>query len=204
MRVEIWAVAATALTLTGCSGSTIVNNDEPRPEPPPAPAPAPPPLSGTNLVNGFFYGAPVNGVTQYFFTTPSGRWQCAIVPRVQAGCQATGGDGLDIPGAPETVLDAAGEETAPTAVVVGRDGDPAFIAVEGTPFAPDPGPANTLGFNQVLAVAGFRCNVQEVSGISCVSERSRRGFTFSAEGFTPQYVDVPAGAPITPPTSPTG
>jgi hypothetical protein len=203
MRVELWAVAA-ALALTGCGGPTVVNNDEPRPETPQAAPPPPPPLNNTNLVNGFYYGAPVNGTTQYFFTTPSGRWQCHIVPRVQAGCQATGGDDLDIPGAPETVLDATGEEATPNAVVVSRDGDPAFIAVEGTPFAPDPGPANTLGFNQVLAVAGFRCNVQEATGISCVSERSRRGFTFSAEGFMPQYVDVPAGAPITPPTSPTG
>ena len=57
-----------------------------------------------------------------------------------------------------------------------------------------PGPANSLQFNRILAAAGFRCNVQE-SGVSCLSESSGKGFTFSAEGFTPQYTDVPAGAP---------
>lgn len=202
MRVEFWAVTTAALTVTACSAPTVVNDDSPRPEAPAVSTPhTPPPGNTTNLVNGFYYGAPAGGVTQYFFTTPSGRWQCAVVPRVQAGCQATGGDALDIAGAPETVLDAAGEETAPNAIVVGRDGEPAFVAVDGTPFAPDPGPANTLEFNQILAVAGFRCNVQEVSGISCLSERSGRGFTFSTEGFTPQYTDVPPGAPIAPPTT---
>jgi hypothetical protein len=51
-----------------------------------------------------------------------------------------------------------------------------------------------LRFNRILAAAGFRCNVQE-SGVSCLSETSGKGFTFSAEGYTPQYTDVPANAP---------
>ncbi len=49
-------------------------------------------------------------------------------------------------------------------------------------FGLDPGPATVLPFNRILAVAGFRCNVQEATGISCMSELTGKGFTFSAEG----------------------
>ena len=52
-----------------------------------------------------------------------------------------------------------------------------------------------LPFNRILAVAGFRCNVQESSGISCLSETSGAGFTFSAEEYATSYVDVPPDAP---------
>jgi hypothetical protein len=31
--------------------------------------------------------------------------------------------------------------------------------------------------------------------VSCQSEASGKGFTFSADGYTPQYTDVPANAP---------
>ncbi|TFV58028.1 hypothetical protein E4P42_13335 [Mycobacterium sp. PS03-16] len=206
MRVltRITVAVAAAMVLAGCGGPVVVNTDEPRPTPSgPPPAPAPPPLNTTNLVNAFYFAAPVDGLTRYFFTTPSGRWDCAIIPRVQAGCQATDGGGLGVTGAPETVLDAAGEETEPNAVVIGREGDPMFLALADTPFTPDPGPANVLQFNQVLAAAGFRCNIQEVSGVSCLSELTRRGFSFSTEGFTPTYTEVPPGAPIAPPTTTT-
>ena len=45
---------------------------------------------------------------------------------------------------------------------------------------------------KVLIVSGFRCNVQEATGIACASEVSGNGFTFSADGFTLQYTDLPA------------
>ncbi|MGE2716907.1 hypothetical protein ACQI4L_22855 [Mycolicibacterium litorale] len=206
MRASTVISAALAATvLAACTGPTVVTTDEPGPAASATPtAPPPPPLNTTNLVNAFYFGAPVDGFTQYFFTTPSGRWECVIVPRVQAGCQAADGAALGIEGAPETVTDAAGEETPPTAIVVGRDGEPAFVAVEDATFTPADATAQVLRFNQVLAVAGFRCNVQEASGVSCLSERSGRGFTFSAEGYAPQYTEVPAGAFVAPPTSTTG
>jgi hypothetical protein len=47
----------------------------------------------------------------------------------------------------------------------------------------------------ILAAAGFRCNVQEATGVSCLSEFSDKGFTFSADGFAPQYTDFPMDAP---------
>ena len=90
---------------------------------------------------------------------------------------------------------AAGEPTAPNAIVVERQGDAQFVALERPEFTLASGPANDLEFNRILAAAGFRCNVQEQFGVSCVSEPSGKGFTFSAEGFTPQYTDVPPNAP---------
>ena len=82
----------------------------------------------------------------------------------------------------------------PPLVAVDREGDPQFVALEQPEFWLVPGPANALQFNKILAAAGFRCNVQE-SGVSCRSETSGKGFTFSARGYTPQYTDVPANAP---------
>ncbi len=52
-----------------------------------------------------------------------------------------------------------------------------------------------MPFNKILAAAGFRCNVQETAGVSCLSEFSGKGFTFSADGVAPQYTDVPAEVP---------
>ena len=40
-------------------------------------------------------------------------------------------------------------------------------------------------------MARFRCNIQEETGVSCLSEQSGDGFTFSADGFVPQYTEVP-------------
>lgn len=195
--------ALAAATLAACTGPAVITTDDAGPAVSASPTAIPPPLNSANLVNAFQFGAPVDGFTQYFFTTPSGRWECAVVPRVQAGCQAADGAAPGIKGAPESVTDAAGEQTEPNAIVITRDGEPAFVALEDAPFRPDSGTAGVLQFNQILAVAGFRCNVQEASGVSCVSERTRRGFTFSAEGFTPQYTDVPAGAVVAPPTTTT-
>jgi hypothetical protein len=139
----------------------------------------------------------VGDITGYYFTTPSGKWKCAILSHAKAGCQSSSSwqSGLGIEGAPESVPDAAGEDTTPNAIVVDRDGDPQFVALEQPEFWLDPGPANALQFNRILAAAGFRCNVQEASGVSCLSETSGKGFTFSADGYAPQYTDVPAGAP---------
>jgi hypothetical protein len=190
------ATLATALLALGCSSDHIVNTDDsPAAPPPPAAAPAPPPPSNAHLVDAFDYVAyPPTGTT-YYFTSPSGTWSCAIVPRVKAGCQSTDWpSSMGITGEPESVVDATGASVPPNALVIDHDGDAHFAATEQPEFAPDPGPANELPFNRILAAAGFRCNVQEV-GVSCLSERSGKGFTFSADGFAPQYTDVPPGAP---------
>ncbi len=181
----------------GCSDVTVINTGEHPAQTATAPTATPStPPSNAHLVNAFDYVGHVGDTTGYYFTTPSGKWRCAILTRTKAGCQASSSwqSGLGIPGQPESVSDAAGQDTTPNAIVVDRDGDPQFVALEQPEFWLEPGPANALQFNRILAAAGFRCNVQE-SGVSCQSEASGKGFTFSAEGFTPQYTDVSANAP---------
>jgi hypothetical protein len=199
IRRNLVLLAAVALAISACTGDRIINNSDPRPETPTAvtTAPATTPISNVHLVNAFHYVAHVGEMTGYYFTTPSGKWRCAILSHTKAGCQASSSwrSGLGIQGAPESVPDAAGQDTAPNAIVVDREGDPQFIALAQPEFWLDPGPAKALQFNRILAAAGFRCNVQEESGVSCLSETSGKGFTFSQEGYTPQYTDVPAGAP---------
>jgi hypothetical protein len=190
------ALVFAALVAASCSGESVVNTGEPPPHTTAAPTAAPStPPSNAHLVNAFDYVAHVGDTTGYYFTTPSGKWRCAILTHDRAGCQASSGwqSGLGIPDEPDSVPDAAGQAATPNAIVVDRDGDPQFVALEEPEFWLDPGPAKALQFNKILAAAGFRCNVQE-SGVSCQSETSGKGFNFSAEGYTPQYSDVPANA----------
>jgi hypothetical protein len=191
------AVAAAMLAIAGCSGERIVNTSESPAQIASGPSTAAPTASSNvHLVNAFDYVAHVGDVTGYYFTTPSGKWRCAILTRTNAGCQASSSwqSGLGIAGEPDSVPDPTGQATTPNAIVVDRDGDPLFVALRQPEFWLVPGPANALQFNKILAAAGFRCNVQE-SGVSCQSETSGKGFTFSAKGYAPQYTDVPANAP---------
>lgn len=196
-KLRVVVLIAVAVLGASCSGARIVNTGDPPAATPASTSttPSPPPSSNAHLANAFDYVP--QGRAGYFFTTPSGRWACAIVTRVKAGCQsaAKSGSALGITGEPESVPSAAGEPTTPNAIVVNREGDAQFVALEEPEFLLEFGPANVLPFNRILAAAGFRCNVQEQFGVSCVSEVSGKGFTFSAEGFTPQYTDVPPNAP---------
>jgi hypothetical protein len=201
IRQKLGALSAATvamLAIAGCSDTTVINTSEPPAQTATAiPTAAPStPSSNVHLVDASDYVAHVGEITGYYFTTPSGKWRCAILTRIKAGCQASSGwqSGLGIDGEPDSVPDAAGQETTPNAVAVDRDGDPRFVALEQPEFWLQTGKANVLQFNRILAAAGFRCNVQE-SGVSCQSETSGKGFTFSAEGYTPQYTDVPADAP---------
>ena len=54
----------------------------------PTATPSTPP-SNVHLVNAFDYVAHVGDITGYYFTTPSGKWRCAILARTKAGCQAS-------------------------------------------------------------------------------------------------------------------
>lgn len=187
IRRDVAAFFAVAILAAGCADEPIINTPEP-PAQTGSAAPAAPstPASNAHLANAFDYVAHVGDTTGYYFTTPSAKWRCAILTHLKAGCQAASSwqSGLGVPDEPEST----------NAIVVDRDGDPQFLALEQPEFWLDPGPAKALPFNRILAAAGFRCNVQE-AGVSCQSEASGKGFTFSAEGFTPQYTDVPAEAP---------
>jgi len=176
------------VAVAGCSNHAVINTPESRPEtatPAPTAASSTPP-SNAHLANAFNYVGHVGEITGYYFTTPSGKWRCAILTRTKAGCQAASSwqSGLGVEGEPEST----------NAIVVDEQGDPQFVTLDQPEFSLVSGSAKALQFNRILAAAGFRCNVQE-SGVSCLSETSGKGFTFSADGFLPQYTDVPANAP---------
>lgn len=194
--LSVLPLVTAAVTGVGCDSGTIVNTDEARPTTQ-ATTSAPPPLASrpTNdtLVNAFDYAAPQSdGQTAYYFTSPSKRWVCGIVPREAAGCQSSTGSTIPVKGAPSTVPGLDGTDGAPNAIQVGRVAEPQFATLDAPGYARVPGPAVVLPFGKVLIVSGFRCNVQETTGISCASEVTGKGFTFSADGFTLQYTDLPA------------
>jgi len=194
---------ALAAPVAGCSSGAVVNTGETPPRTPAPTTTAVPVYGTTNLVNAADYAISVDGRTGYYFTTPSGRWACAILPRDRAGCESSSGLSARLPitGAPDVTVD--GEATAPNAIAVDRDHDAGFLALEESLFSVDPdsvdsttdseadGEVETLPFGKVLAVAGFRCNVQEETGVSCVRELTGKGFTFSGDGYTLTYTDIP-------------
>ena len=197
-RSALVAAVVTA-ALAGCGSPTIVNTGEPWT---PAETSAPPPglpahTSNRTLADASEYYVVTETPKVYRFATPSGRWQCEIVPHVSAGCRPATSSTLGIAGAPTAVPGADGEPTAPDTILIDRGSDVRFAATAtdtetATDAAADAeAPIATLPFGKVLGVAGFRCNVQEATGVSCGSESSAKGFTFSAEGFTAVYTDVP-------------
>ena len=110
----------------GCSGETVINTGEPPAQTPAAPTAAPStPPSNAHLANAFDYVAHVGDTTGYYFTTPSGKWRCAILTARQGGLpvrRASWPSGLGIPGEPDSVPDAAGQAATPNAIVVDARG----------------------------------------------------------------------------------
>lgn len=183
---------AAAATLTGaCTSGAVINNDDVA-APRPVTTTTPPPQFGTaNLVDASSFLIKSEGRSGYYFTTPSGRWNCAIVPHEQAGCELAAGlsAGTGIATAPTEVPDGSGATARPNAITVDREHDARFVALGSPVFSASTAPV--LPFGKVLAVAGFRCNVQEETGVSCVRELTGKGFTFSGDDFALRYTDVP-------------
>lgn len=188
------AIAAPATT--GCSSSVVKTGDATTtPEPSSAPT-APTRPSNEKLVNAFDYYVNSDDRAGYYFVTPNGSWRCVIVPHNWVGCQgASGAARIGIAGAPATVTDDTGDKTgqpvAPNAIVASTLRDPGFAFIPADQFKPASGTAKTLPYNKVLAAAGFHCNVQELVGVSCLSEEADNGFTFTSDKFSWQYTDVP-------------
>jgi hypothetical protein len=186
-------VAAAVLALTACANPIVTTNDTTQQTAPSAPATVSTRPSNDKLVNAFDYYLRLDDVRSgYYFASPSGSWRCVIVPRTWAGCQSSTGTGrIGVTGAPQTVTDDTGQNVAPNSIVVRTQGDPQFAAVPVDQVKQPTGTAKTLPFNKILAAAGFRCNVQKETGISCLSEETGKGFTFSNTGVNWQYIDVP-------------
>jgi hypothetical protein len=190
----VLALAAVTVLTGGCSSGRVVTTDDAPLATPTSSSVTPTSARRTNddLANAFDYYAQPASKTGYYFTTPSKRWVCAIFPREKAGCQSSTGSTIPINGAPNTVPDAHGDQSAPNAIQVDEVTDAQFASLEAPGYDLVPGPAAVLPFNKVLSAAGFRCNVQEASGVSCGNELTGKGFTFSADGYTLQYTDLPA------------
>jgi hypothetical protein len=187
-RITIVAVAL--LAATGCSSPISISNDNNQQLPPGTAPPSSTRPSNDKLVNAFDYYARTDGDhAGYYFVSPSGSWRCVIVPRTWAGCQSSGG-GLGVTGAPQAVTAESGQSVAPNSILVRTEGDPQFASVKADLFKPPTGAAKKLPFNKILAAAGFRCNVQQEAGISCVSDETDKGFTFTASGATWKYTEV--------------
>ncbi|MFZ0833331.1 MAG: hypothetical protein WAM92_09640 [Mycobacterium sp.] len=183
-------LAATAVLATACSDSVVVDTGEAPPRTETATPSTPTGRSDPNLVDASDYYVNADGLKGYYFTTPSGKWNCAILPHSQAGCQATSG-ALGVPGEPDTVQTGDGEAVEPNAIAVGDDGDPGFTWLARPGFSVKSGKPLVLDLGKTLAAAGFRCNAQE-TGVSCLNEGTRKGFTFSSGGYVAQYTAVPA------------
>ena len=105
-------ISAALLLVTGCTSERVVSSNEWETVTLSSPAPAPstpllPPTNPEHMAASAGFAQQTDGRTGYYFTTPSGRWQCAILPGDKAGCEGTGG-ALNITGAPVTVTTADG------------------------------------------------------------------------------------------------
>lgn len=193
MRLAVPVVViAVTLACGACADNWIVNTGQPPPQAATTTSTTSTGRVDPNLVDAHAYYVTSDDVAGYYFTTPSGKWSCAIIPRSQAGCQsAGGGQTIAVAGAPPTVQSPDGDGVAPNAVAIPDTGTAGFIRVDLPVFLPPVCKPLVLGFAKTLAAAGFRCNVQD-TGVSCENESTRDGFTFSSDNYVPQYTPVPA------------
>ncbi|WP_207890909.1 hypothetical protein [Rhodococcus sp. Eu-32] len=122
----------------------------------------------------------------YFFTSPSGKFECAIVVTETsvAGCH-----GDFPPTAPRVEGSGApGSTVAPNTVEL-TAGSPARFLSSGDPrFHRFDGPARALAYGETLAVPGsgesngLSCRVDEKAGVSC-RDQVGHGFTVSDSAF---------------------
>ncbi|MCG5433359.1 hypothetical protein LV457_13840 [Mycobacterium sp. MYCO198283] len=197
MRVFATAVAvalsAAGVAACGEASQIVTTGDSPQPTASStATSDAAPAVDPGALANAFDYYVRQNGRSGYYFTAPSGRWRCAIEPRTRVACQASAGSAIPVAGAPDSVVGPDGTDIAPNTIALAEEGDARFEWSDPATFIAGP-PPKPLPFGKILAIAGFRCHISEAVGISCRSERSGNGFTFSADGYTLQYTASPRG-----------
>lgn len=116
----------------------------------------------------------------YYFTSPSGKFECAIVTTTApvAGCH-----GQFPPDAPAVPSAGASGTATPNAIRVTAEkpgeffnaGDPAFHRFDG--------PAKALPYGSPLRVQGFTCTVDEHTGVTCETNTGH-GFTVSDAAYT--------------------
>ncbi len=144
-------------------------------------------MPGVAVADARSYFATSGGIDGYYFTTPAGRWHCAIVisgdPHM-AGCQpATNtGAGIGVKGAPTVESHHSHKQVPPDTIMIERGSDPRFAVLGQAVFRQTPDGAKVLPYNTSLSADGFTCTARD-SGVSCRDDASGKGFTFSTEGF---------------------
>ncbi|MFD1811725.1 hypothetical protein [Rhodococcus gannanensis] len=123
------------------------------------------------------YMGTANG--SYYFTSPSSKFECAVVtaPNPVAGCH-----GALPPDAP-TVNPASGTGTvAPNSIRVTGSGPGEFVSTGDPAFHRFDAPAKALPYGSPLRVQGFTCTVDETMGVTC-SSSAGHGFTVSDRAY---------------------
>jgi hypothetical protein len=198
VSIEIHRRAGIALTgtlivistmLAGCSGSATKSNTADATS-----QQAPGARTSSPHVDAQPYFASSGGVNGYYFTSPSGKWRCAIIEdgsMAQAGCQpATNVEpGMGVRGAPNVEDKISHLQVQPNAIRVTPTNGAEFAHLGQPVFWRTDGEAKVLPYNRVLAAGGFSCNVQQ-TGVACKDDRSTQGFTFSTDGYSFTYTDV--------------
>ena len=191
----IAAVAVGVLCLTGCSRSTGDAEDasptvtvtttvgvSTAPTSPEEADMAEPSASkpAAGAVNPVDYGVGGN----YYFTSPSGKWQCAILaalPESETGCH--GPFPASVPrvpgsGAPDTMV-------APNAVVMStRNQKAMLISMGDARFYPESRNSRALPYGRALTVGPITCTIDEATGVSCDDTKTYHGFTVSETAVT--------------------
>ncbi|OYD69912.1 hypothetical protein [Rhodococcus sp. OK302] len=197
-------IVCCTLTLTSCSSqgnpvasvgeapsTTEVSDGLSQPSTPEAPQPGP------TLVDPAAFAYSSGGLSGYFFTTPSGLWRCAILTfsaqrgsdAQMAGCQPKTSMDINVSGAPRVPDHGSGNPVAPNAILVNKTDDARFASLSQALFWRLDNATPTLAYGETLSTDGFSCNVQE-TGVSCRSDSSNHGFTFSTNGFDFNYTEA--------------
>ena len=140
--------------------------------------------SSSKLASGAVNPADYAVGGNYYFTSPSGKWQCAILaaqPDSETGCHGHFPDFVPrVPGsgAPEVMV-------APNAVVMStRNQKAMLISVGDARFYPESRNSRPLPYGRTLTVGPITCTIAEATGVSCDDTKTDHGFTVSETAVT--------------------
>lgn len=185
-----------ALVLTGCGGSSdassqasatstssasatteattpppITTTEALPPPPPPPPAPTTTEVPTTTLTDVEF-----ERNESYYFTSPSGGFQCGIIKlpnRTEAGCQ---GVTAPIPPKPESCMVSWGN-----GIRVENEGEGAFMCSGGLVYTSgDEGGDPVLSPGSELSKLGYTCSTT-AKDVTCTNDETTHGFTVASD-----------------------
>ncbi|EME22427.1 hypothetical protein [Rhodococcus triatomae] len=115
----------------------------------------------------------------YYFTSPSSKFECAVVtaPTPVAGCH-----GALPPDAPKVTPASGPGAVAPNSIRVTGTGPGEFVSAGDPAYHRFDAPAKALPYGSPLRVQGFTCTVEEATGVTCASAAGH-GFTVSDRAY---------------------